>query len=318
MDDWKTGVLKVRENHRYTYQYLAKRFGRTEQEIRDLVRKDKIAKLMGGDVKKNFISLQNTVASTHTKDWANNRVITFGLMGDTQINSKYTQLTYLHHFYALCAERGVTEVYHTGDIDEGEQMRMGHQYECYAQGADDHVREIVRTYPSIDGIKTSFITGNHDASIYKRCGVDIGEMITINRKDMVYLGRDNAKIKLTPHCVLELRHPWDGTAYAVSYKPQKMIESMEADTKPNILAIGHYHKLEYMFYRNIHSFQTGCFQAQTPFMRGKGISAHLGGWIVTVEVDELGHVLRIIPEMIPYYKSIENDYVNFSQLSHVS
>jgi hypothetical protein len=39
---------------------------------------------------------------------------------------------------------------------------------------------------------------------------------------------------------------------------------------------------------------------------------------VTVEVDELGHVLRIIPEMIPYYKSIENDYVNFSQLSHVS
>ena len=32
----------------------------------------------------------------------------------------------------------------------------------------------------------------------------------------------------------------------------KMIEAMESDSKPNILAVGHYHKAEYLFYRNVH------------------------------------------------------------------
>lgn len=88
---------------------------------------------------------------------------------------------------------------------------------------------------------------------------------------------------------------------------------MDADSKPNILAIGHYHKIEYMFHRNVHCFQTGCFQSQTPFARGKGISVHMGGWIVTVEVDKNGYVQRIIPKMIPYYKGVQKDYLNFER-----
>ena len=72
---------------------------------------------------------------------------------------------------------------------------------------------------------------------------------------MNYLGRDCAIIMLTPNCSLELRHPWDGTAYALSYKIQKMVESMGGGEKPNILAVGHYHKSEYFFLqkRTLHS-----------------------------------------------------------------
>ena len=128
---------------------------------------------------------------------------------------------------------------------------------------------------------------------------------------MKYLGRDCAVIKLTPNCTLELRHPWDGTAYALSYKPQKMIEAMESDSKPNILAIGHYHKAEYLFYRNIHCIQTGCFQSQTPFTRGKGIAINLGGWIVSIRVGTDGTIQSISPTFIPFYKSIKDDYKNF-------
>ena len=85
---------------------------------------------------------------------------------------------------------------------------------------------------------------------------------------MKYLGMSVATINLTPNCILELRHPIDGTAYANSYKPQKMIDAMQGGEKPNILAIGHYHKMEYMLYRNIHAFQTGCFQAQSTVDEG--------------------------------------------------
>ena len=73
----------------------------------------------------------------------------------------------------------------------------------------------------------------------------------------------------------------------------------------------HYHKAEYLFYRNVHALQTGCFQSQTPFTRGKGISVHIGGWIVTIKVDEYGTIQRITPEFIPFYKSIKDDYKNY-------
>lgn len=257
------------------------------------------------------VALENLTPKCHTLAWDGGETIRFGLMGDTQINSKYTQLTHLHRFYDVCAELGVETVFHTGDIDEGEQMRPGHAYECYEQGADDHVEEIVRVYPRRPGIKTYFITGNHDASLYKRAGMDLGKAIAARRDDMIYLGRDCAVVNLTSNCTLELRHPWDGTAYALSYKPQKIIEAMDADSKPNILAIGHYHKIEYLFYRNVHCFQTGCFQSQTPFTRGKGISVHMGGWIVECRVDEDGSVQEIMPLLVPFYAPVKEDWKNW-------
>jgi len=243
--------------------------------------------------------------------WNGEKIIRFGLMGDTQINSKYTQITHLHKFYDICKSEGIDKVYHTGDIDEGEQMRPGHQYECYTQGADDHVKEIVRVYPKREGIKTYFVTGNHDFSIIKRCGYDIGYPIANQREDMIYLGQSDAVINLTPNCTLELRHPLDGTAYALSYKIQKMVESMSGGEKPNILAVGHYHKAEYFPYRNVHCFQTASFQAQTPWMKGKGISAFIGGWIVEIRVEEDGSITGIKQEYFPFYKAIHEDYKNW-------
>lgn len=248
---------------------------------------------------------------TVDRDWNGDQIIRFGLLGDTQINSKYTQLTHLHSAYDFYKREGITDVYHLGDIDEGDQMRMGHQYECYNQGADDHIDEIVRVYPKVSGIRTQFITGNHDHSIIKRAGHDIGPKIALLRPDMTYLGQSQAFIKLTPECTLELRHPEDGTAYAISYKIQKMVEAMSGGEKPHILAVGHYHKAEYIPYRNIHCIQTACLQAQTPWMRGKGISAALGFYLVEIHVNEDGQINRFKPEFMPFYKAIKDDYLNF-------
>lgn len=239
--------------------------------------------------------------------------ITFGLIGDTHFNSKYVQLTYLNNFYDMCVAQGINDVYHVGDVDEGEQMRPGHAYENYRQGADDHISEIVKNYPYREGITTHFITGNHDASFRKSCGLDIGKQIATKRSDMNYLGRDVANIKITNKITMQLRHPWSGSAYALSYRPQKIVESMEAACldKPDILCIGHYHKIEYLFYHGVHVFQTGCFQSATPFTTGKGISVSMGGWIVTVETDLEGNLKAITPKAVVYNKAIKEDYKNW-------
>ena len=257
------------------------------------------------------VVVQNQEPEYHNSKWDGTDIIRFAIIGDTQFGSKYAQLTYLHSFYDLCEREGIKNVYHTGDLTDGLKMRAGHEYELYTVSADDMRDDVIKNYPRRDGIMTHFISGNHDASIYKHVGYDICAAIANGRPDMVYLGRDCAVINLTPNCTLELRHPWDGTAYALSYKIQKMIEAMESDSKPNILAVGHYHKAEYLFYRNVHALQTGCFQGQTPFTRGKGISVHLGGWLVTVRVDENGYIQGIAPEFVPYYTSTKDDYKNF-------
>lgn len=258
-------------------------------------------------------AIQNLEPTQHESKWDGTQVIKFAIMGDTQLGSKYTQLTYLNQFYDICEKEGIKDVYHTGDLVEGLKMRVGHEYELYTVSADDMKNDVILNYPKREGITTHFISGNHDASIYKQVGYDICKAVSEARPDMDYLGRDTAIVYLTPNCTLELRHPWDGSSYALSYKIQKMIEGMESDSKPNILAVGHYHKAEYLFYRNVHALQTGCFQGQTPFTRGKGISIHLGGWIVTIRVDKDGYIQGFAPEFIPFYASIKDDYKNFNR-----
>lgn len=242
------------------------------------------------------------------------KTITFGIISDTHFNSKYSQLTYLNRFYDICAEHGVKDIYHCGDIDDGEGMRVGHSYENYTQGASEHLAELVRNYPYREGIVTHFITGNHDASFYKSCGLDFGQLLASKRSDLNYLGKDLATIAITDKINMMLRHPWDGHSYALSYKPQKMIEALSNTiAKPNILVIGHYHKMEYLYYLGIHCLQAGCFQGATPFTIGKGIRISLGGWIVTVEVDNEGNLKSFIPKAVTFDRDILNDYQNYTR-----
>lgn len=292
---------------------IEKEYGLSDMynRVRQYLYRQRKAEKLKLDDKKRVI-IQNQEPEHHDGKWDGTDTIRFALMGDTQIGSKYAQLTYLHDFYDLCEREGIRDVYHTGDITDGLKMRPGHEYELHEHSADGQLDLVVNHYPNREGITTHFITGNHDASLYKHVGYDIGRAIANLRPDMEYLGRDCAVINLTPNCTLELRHPWDGTAYAISYKIQKMIEAMEADSKPSILAVGHYHKAEWIFYRNVHAIQTACFQSQTPFTRGKGISVWMGGYIVTVRVDKDGYIRGFTPEFIPYYKAIKDDYKNFT------
>ena len=319
MAEWHNRALELTAQNlskKEVTERIEKEFGLTDMynTVRHYIykkeRRAKDAKQRVDEPKR--VIVQNQEPEYFRTRWDGDRTIKFAVMGDTQFGSKYAQITYLHDFYDLCVREGITDVYHTGDVTDGLKMRTGHEYELYEVSADEMRDDVVKNYPKRDGITTHFITGNHDASIYKQVGYDMGMAIAMLRPDMKYLGRDCAVINLTPNCTLELRHPWDGTAYALSYKMQKMIEAMESDSKPSILAVGHYHKAEYLFYRNVHALQTACFQGQTPFTRGKGISVHIGGWIVTLSVNEEGTITRFSPEFIPYYKSIKDDYKLYS------
>ena len=243
------------------------------------------------------------------KDWNGSKHIRIGVVSDTHLGSKHAQLTFLEELYDRYKELGITDVYHCGDICDGMYPNRSDQiYELHSHGADAQVDYVVDNYPKRDGIVTHFITGNHDFTFVRNTGYNIGPAIAMRRDDMKYLGMFNAKVWLTPKCDMELNHPLDGSAYALSYSIQKTIDALSGGEKPKILCNGHHHKYLTMFYRNIHAIEVPSVQAQTPYMKGKRLAAHVGGLVLDIYVDEEGTIERFACEMIPLYKCRENDY----------
>ena len=243
------------------------------------------------------------------RPWNGEHHIRIGVVSDTHIGNVNTQMTFLNHLYDKFEELGINDVYHCGDISDGYYpVRSDQVYELFAHGADRQVDYIVNNYPKRNGIMTHFITGNHDYTFVRNTGYNIGPAIARRRTDMEYLGHNNAVVWLTPNCDMELNHPADGSAYAMSYSIQKYIDSMAGGCKPKILLNGHHHKYMTLFYRNIHAIEVPCTEAQTPFMKSKRLAAHLGGLVLDIYVDDEGTITRFQTEMIPLYKPLNNDY----------
>ena len=214
----------------------------------------------------------------------------FALIGDTHIGSKYFQPAKLKSFFEYAEKLGYRTVLHAGDVVDGWKIYKGQEFEQNGRGWSEQRDMFEEFYPKIDGMKTYFITGNHDDSFEKLAGAIIGEELQNCRDDCEFIGQNLASVEFetkTGKVICSLMHPGGGSAYSLSYRPQKIIEQWEGGKKPHLLGIGHFHKAEIMpQYRNIVSIQTGTFQGQTPFMQGKGISAHVGGWLVDVCHDD--------------------------------
>jgi len=188
----------------------------------------------------------------------------------------------------------------------GENMYRGQVYELHIHGADAQVEYCVNEYPFVEGIKTHFITGNHDHSFWKRAGVNVGKAIDHHRPDMNFLGEDAATVhfKMNKKAVrVRLAHPGKGTAYALSYQPQKYIEALSGGQKPHIIFMGHYHKAELLpNYRNVYLIQAGCLESQTPFMRARSLAAHTGFWIVEFSVNQAALLSRFKSEFFAMFE----------------
>jgi len=228
--------------------------------------------------------------------------IVFGLVGDKHFGSLYHDNKSLHGFYDYAKKQGVKFVYDVGDLMDGHKIYRGQEFELRDIGLDAQVSRIVADHPR-NGIITRFITGNHDASFKHEAGVVAGKLVQSARPDMEFLGEEQARVEYqTPNgkFSIMLLHPGGGSSYALSYRPQKIVESLEGGTKPDILAIGHYHKADMMpSYRNVCAIQTGTFQRQTPFMARGGLAAHIGGWIVEVTKGQGHNIIKA--EFVAFY-----------------
>ena len=235
----------------------------------------------------------------------NSKHLKIGVISDTHFGSLYDMPKLTKKVFKRFKDKGVTTVYHAGDVVDGNKMFRGHEFELRDHGMDEQLARVVNDFPQEDDITTYFITGSHDLSFYKQVGMDIGDLIDTERDDMIYLGRESQDVRIKDDgakATIRLVHPGGGTAYALSYHPQKYIESLSGGKKPNIVVFGHYHKAEFIpCYRNVFAIQAGCLEKQTPFMQRKNLAAHIGHWILDFDIDSRG-VNNMNAEFFAHYE----------------
>ena len=234
--------------------------------------------------------------------------IKIGFLADTHLCSKFAREKELHLLYEIFADEGIELVYHGGNYIDGE-FRFN-KFDIHTKGITPQVEYFVNNYPKRDGIITKFIAGDdHEGWYSKREFLNIGEYTQLKaeqagREDLKYIGYLECDIPLEGikgKSWMRIMHGGGGTAYALSYTPQKIVESLEGGEKPRVLLLGHYHKIDYCYPREVHVIQMGCLQDQTTFMRKKKIQAHIGAGILHMRLAKDGTINRIMPEFITFF-----------------
>jgi hypothetical protein len=235
----------------------------------------------------------------------------FGATSDNHLGSKYERMDVLNDLYDRFAKRGVDRVFNAGNWIDGEARF--NKFDLHVHGMEAQVRYLAEKYPRRAGITTYAVAGDdHEGWYGQREGVNIGRyaervMRENGRSDWVDLGYMEAHVRLVnantgKSSVLAVVHTGGGSAYALSYSVQKIIESLDGGEKPAVALYGHYHKLWAGNIRNVWCLQTGCTEDQTPFMRKKKLEAHVGGAIVALEQDpETGAIIGFTPQLIRYF-----------------
>lgn len=246
----------------------------------------------------------------------NKKPIRFGVVSDTHLCAFSEALNELNQMYDIFKKEGIEYVFNAGDITDGIGVYPGHDQEIKVGGVERQAHYVIKNYPERKGIKTVFITGNHDLKQFNKNGIDVGGLITHGgvipsestetknfkgRDDLEYLGQYYARVNWSD-CLIDLVHPDCGFAYAISYAPQKYINELEGGSKPDILLFGHLHRAMFMNYRNINLFMAGCFQKQNNFLKRKGIMPVRGGWIIEARKHaEKGSQIDVKSQFYKYY-----------------
>lgn len=249
--------------------------------------------------------------SSHAYTSRNDNHFVFGLTSDNHIGSKYERLDVLNDLYDRFAKAGVDRVFNSGNWIDGEAVF--NKYDLKVHGIEPQLRYMAKHYPRRKGIVTYAVTGeDHEGWYARREAVNVGRlaeriMQEAGRDDWVDLGFMEAFVPFInansgERAQALVMHPGGGSSYATSYRPQKIVESLEGGEKPAMIFIGHYHKLSMNLVRNVWALQVGTTQDQTPFMRKKNLEAHVGGMLCDAEQDpRTGAIVALKVEIMRYF-----------------
>jgi len=307
----KEQLIKILKSEKYSVEDLSNRLKIIPAETRELLQQLKDEKynlhIHDGKYELSKELKSSYKRSLNISHWQNNK-IKFGFVADTHLGSKYERLDALNLTYDIFQDEGIELVYHGGNFIDGESRF--NKYEIHIIGMTPQVEYFINNYPKRENIITKFISGDdHEGWYVQRERINIGEYVQLkaeqaNRDDLEYIGHVEVDIELEGiegNSWIRLMHGGGGSAYALSYTPQKIVESYSGGEKPRVLLLGHYHKLDYCYPREVHVIQMGSFQDQTIWSRKKKIQSHIGGGILEMNQAPDGTINRVKVEFITFF-----------------
>lgn len=230
------------------------------------------------------------------------RHVKYGYFSDAHIGHKEFRPELWDKMARLFKKESIDFIVDVGDHLEGMSGRPGHVYELSHLGFDQQIAYAAELYKQLRS-PVYGIDGNHDQWYFKKNngGIIVGNELEQRVKNYHHLGQDEADIEIAPGIMVKLFHANDGTAYAMSYKLQKLIESFTGGEKPHIVHSGHYHKHLAMYVRNVFGTESGTLMGQSRWMRGKKIPAHMGFGIMDVYYNKKG-IDRINHLFVPHFE----------------
>lgn len=233
----------------------------------------------------------------------------FGLTSDNHLCNKHSRLDVLNAAYDHFEREGINIAYNAGNWIDGE-ARFNKTELITAPGLDNQLDYLIDNFPQRDGIETHYVAGDdHEGWYQQREGIEVGRYLQnraedAGRTDLIYLGYGEADVKLSfgsGSSVMRVLHAGGGSAYATSYTDQKRVESYQGGEKPQIELVGHYHKFNYGYPREVHTLQGGCTTDQSMFMRKKRLQAHVGYCILRIRQDQTGAVEAFEVQWCPFF-----------------
>jgi len=165
-----------------------------------------------------------------------------GIVSDTHLCSVAERLDLLNQAYDDFVAQGIKTVIHAGDICDGWNVYRGHDQFIKTAGGMNQARYCIENYPSRKGLRTFFISGNHDNKSFEHDGIDLCSLIVNGfdhhdgthvdgRKDLVYLGQYSRTLMFPDDVTVQVLHPRGNNAYARSYAQQKRAREMKSETR---------------------------------------------------------------------------------------
>ena len=206
--------------------------------------------------------------------------IRIGAMTDTHLGHIKMPPERIYQAFDEFKKAKVDFITHSGDVTEGMSNRPGQIYELTHLGYDLQKALAIEVFGQWTDTPIYAIDGNHDRWFLKSNGAKIVKDIAESLPNFNFIGHDEGDISLKGKAILKLWHGEDGNSYALSYRLQKIMESLTGGEKPNAMIAGHVHKYVEIFERHVHCTSVGSMQSQTAWMRGKRIAAHTGFGII--------------------------------------
>lgn len=220
--------------------------------------------------------------------------VKWGVIADPHICSTHEQLDLLHNFYKICEEEKCEGVICAGDFTSGNgTVYKGQLQDLKIIGEDKQINYVCSVYPQTN-LKTYTISGNHDLDLYKQCGSDILQKICEKREDIVYLGKMSATMEQGGLRFM-VHHGEGGLGLVRSYKPQRILDSLRAESVCDVTIIGHWHISLYMpSYRDSIVILPACFEAQSDYLIKKRLDPDVGGCILHMKVADINGEKKIV------------------------